>query len=67
MVDVLSFLTTMKVSWIRRLRCVEPSLKAFVLNMYPDFANLRTLGGRICKDTNAKNTKPILEGRFKAL
>ena len=59
MFDVLSCLATMKASWIRGLRCVESSLKDFVLNMYPDFANLRTLGGRICNVLMQKIQNPF--------
>ena len=59
MFDVLSFLTTMKASWIRR--------QGFCFEYVSRLCELKNIEGRICKCTNAKNTKPILEGRFKAL
>ena len=69
--DVLSFLATMKASWIYRSGCVESNLKDFVLNMYPVFANLRTLGGgggeyaSVLMQTN-QNPFWSQGGRFKA-
>ena len=36
MLDVYSFLDTMKLRWLRRININDSSLKTFVLSMYPE-------------------------------
>jgi hypothetical protein len=44
MLDVKSFLSSMKISWLRRLS-LDSEWKSFTINMYPDLQNLEYFGG----------------------
>ena len=54
MLDVYSFLATMKLSWLRRIHTNGSSLKTFVLSMYPELCNPCKFG--------SENVNTVIQG-----
>ena len=44
MTNVFTFLSTMKISWLRKLFVGESTLQQFIFNLFPDFSKLNKMG-----------------------
>ena len=49
MLNVYSFLSAMKINWVKRMLREDSSYKKFVVDLYPRFHNISYLGAEYCK------------------